>query len=133
MTDNIDNSDISDNTPEHPDHLDQESLQRQLNEYQAAIQAEFEMAQEAKPDDTIENTLEYFQKNVPLACAQIVYLATHSTSDSTRLSASKYIIDRVFKGSVDSPHDPLKAIFDSLRGPESETPKGELGVSPHED
>lgn len=109
-------ADIPNDDSSSDNELTPEKLQQKLQDYQAALQQEF--AESNREDQTGEhvvgNTLEYFQKNVPLACAQIVYLAQHSTSDATKLSAAKYVIDRVFKGFVDSPEDPVKQILKSL-------------------
>lgn len=109
----------ADNSDE-PTFLDQQKLQAELARYQAALEAEFELANEKSPEKVIENTLEYFQGNVALACAQIVYLAQNSTSDATRLSASKYVIDRVFKGAVENANDPVKEILKALLDGKSE-------------
>lgn len=126
MADNTDNNNNDELTPE--------SLQRQLNEYQAALESEFAESQKEKSDnhgaEAITNTLEYFEKHVPLACAQIIWLSQHSTSDSTRLSANKYVIDRVFKGFVESSTDPVTAILNKLlKGESIES----ASLSPHED
>lgn len=107
---------------------DRETLNNELQKYQKALESEFETKQKEQPEHVVENTLEYFQGHVPNACAQIIFMMQHSTSDATRLAASKYVIDRVFKGMVDSPEDPVKEILKKLMAGEPTT-----GVSPHED
>jgi len=104
------------------DPITAESLQAELRRYQQAYKEEFDQAQEAHPEQTIDNTLEFFKNNVPMACAQIVWLMENSTSDSTRLASSKYVIDRVFKGMVDSPEDPVRDILAALMKGETPAP-----------
>lgn len=108
---------MSDTPSDNSDELDpltRESLQAELKRYQDAYKQEFDIAQAEKPENVIDNTLEFFQKNVSVAAAQIVWQAQNSTSDATRLAASKYIIERVFKGAVDSTNDPIREILKGL-------------------
>jgi hypothetical protein len=89
-------------------------LREKLDNYTKALAEEFEENQKEKPEEVIENTLEFFKGHVPTACAQIVHLMNHSTSDAVRSANAKYIIERVFKGAVDSPTDPVKDILAGL-------------------
>lgn len=121
MADNDNNSDMPiDPDSESSEDLTQAKLQEKLRLYQQAYKEEFELAEKEHPEQTIENTLDYFKKNVPMACAQIVWLMENSTSDATRLAAGKYVIDRVFKGMVDSPEDPVRDILAALMKGEDE-------------
>lgn len=90
--------------------------EEELRKYQQAIEQEYERA-EAKAktvDETVENSVEFFRKNAAHAGATIVFLMEHSTSDSVRLGAAKYVIDRVMRGQVDAPGDPVAEILKGL-------------------
>lgn len=93
--------------------LTQESLQAKLREYHAALRSEFEAATSKEQED--QATLEYFKKHIPVAAAQVVHLAQNSSSDSTRLSASKYIIDYVEKQEASTGGDPLANLLSDLK------------------
>src|SRR5512146_409607 len=77
------------------DELTEDTLQRKLNEYHAALAGEFRVAAEAtekQNGDVEELARDYARKLVPNAVAQIAWLAEHSTSDSVRLAAYKELI-----------------------------------------
>lgn len=95
---------------------EQDKLKRQLAEYQAIYRADMEAQAKMSSDkeSMYQNSLEYFQKNTPMAAAQIVYLMEHSTSDSTRLNASKYVIECVRRGAVEDASNPVASILRDL-------------------
>lgn len=102
-----------------PSNLDEETLEmyeKQMAEYRKSIEEEYERA-EAKArsvDESVNNAVEYFRKNTQAACAQVVFLMEHSSSDGVRLNASKYVIDRSFRGNTDAPGDPIANILKDL-------------------
>lgn len=119
MADNADTPDVPLEPGDELTPQQRASMEKELQAYQQALESEFNIAQEKHPEETVENTLNFFKGHVPMACAQIAWLMQNSTSDSTRLAAGKYIIDRVFKGMVDSPEDPVKDILSKLMAGES--------------
>jgi hypothetical protein len=111
---------VDPNTPPGPATDDPESLenlQAEMLKYQRAYREEMEAAARLADDKetTFNSALEYFEKNVPLAAAQIIHLLQYSTSDSTRLGASKYVIECVRRGVVDDIQDPVSAILRELK------------------
>lgn len=91
--------------PEDPDRteleeqLTQESYQRKLNEYKAAFESEFRIADAGLPPANKEGSYrDYFKQHVPLAAARIVDLINNSTSDSVQFSACKFLLAEAFLG-----------------------------------
>lgn len=102
-----------------PSNLDEETLElyeKQMAEYRKSIEQEYALAEEKAQnvDESVKNAVEYFRKNTQAACAQVVFLMEHSSSDGVRLNASKYVIDRSFRGNSDSPGDPIADILKDL-------------------
>lgn len=91
-----------------------ESVQLQLQNYKKALEEELREKEADNAENAIGNVLEYFQKHMNEAAAQIVFLASNSTSDSTRLAANKYMIEVVRRGYAESPTDPVAAILKGL-------------------
>src|SRR5215831_1617231 len=87
--------------------LNDESLQKHLNEYRQAIESEYKLRTEAaaRADDSEsvqELTHNFFKDNSAHAAAQVAWLAMNAESETVRLNASKYILDR---GLADSSKD----------------------------
>jgi len=101
---------------EEKQELTEADLQAQLAAYQAAIRAEYEVqSSEAQtPREMEEITGDFFRRNASSAAAQIVWLSQNSSSDSVRLAAAKYVIDRGFKEQAES-GDPIKEIIAGLQ------------------
>lgn len=93
--------------------LTQETLQKKLNDYSAAIRQEFEESTKADPNNYEEYTRDFFKKNIHSMAAQVVWLANNSDSDSVRLSACKYGIDMALAQSKED-GDPIKALLSEL-------------------
>jgi hypothetical protein len=96
-----------------------EEIRVEMHEYHKALEQEFETKSANKSENVIKSSLEHFEDNTQKAAQQIVWLMDHSSSDSTRLAASKYVIDRVYKGAVDGTEDPIKKILEKLMRGES--------------
>jgi hypothetical protein len=99
------------------DALTHESLQAELASYRKALAEEFEASEKAAQGITRTQAekiaTDFFRKNLPMAAAQVVHLAQYSTSDATRLAASKYICDRATKELAES-GDPVKDLIAQL-------------------
>lgn len=110
--------------------LTQDLLQSKLAEYQRAYQQEYEsgITETTSDDDVKSITQDFFRRNVPIAAAQIVWLASNSSSDSVRGSMSKYVIQMAFDEEKDS-GDPIKNLLRELSGndnkPQPENAKDE--------
>lgn len=63
----------------------------------------------------LEHTRQLFRRNLPSACAQIVWLANNSPSDSVRLRASQVILKQALEDAT-MDQDPLSDILASLQG-----------------
>lgn len=118
MADNPITGDDSLNTPEPEfDELSQlspETLQASLQAYHKALEEEFEVkASNSDPKKHDEITKDYFRKNRAFAAEQIVWLSKHSTSDSVRMAACKYIDQRASDEDVQS-GDPIKELLIEL-------------------
>lgn len=103
------------------DNLDEETLQRKLHEYHAALRSEFEatnVAELAEPEKAEVETREFFKKNVPHAAAQIAWLAQNADSETVKLNASKYVIEKAFKDS-EADGDPVTALLKELTAEKS--------------
>lgn len=90
-----------------------ENVHQYLNEYAAAMRSEFEDKTKATPDNVEAYTTDFFKSNIHAAAAQIVFLATNSDSDSVKLRASQFIIERALTdGRADG--DPIKDLLKKL-------------------
>lgn len=101
------------------ENYDEETLARldkEMRDYQQAIKEEYEVAEKnsTELEQSIENSVEYFRKNANHASAMIVFLMENSTSDSVRLNAAKYVVERMHRGKADSPGDPVADIINNL-------------------
>jgi hypothetical protein len=101
------------------DELNQESLQKQLAAYKAAVEQEFvltEQHQEGLDYSSInEKTRDMLTHAVPIAVAKLVHLVNFADKETTQLSAAKYIIDYALgKGKLEAPDDPIKDLMISL-------------------
>jgi hypothetical protein len=99
--------------PDPLDPLDEASLQKHLNEYHKALEEEFKVSSAKTPENVEELTHEFFKNNSAYAAAQIAWLSQHADSESVRLNAAKYIID---KGALDAraDGDPIKDLLKQL-------------------
>lgn len=96
------------------DSLTEEKLQQKLNEYHEAFRQEFETAVENNgPENVEEYAQDFFKKHVPMAAAQITFLAGNSDSDTVRANCSKYIIEAAFANAV-AAGDPIKDLLSKL-------------------
>jgi hypothetical protein len=92
------------------------NLQAELKKYQAAIKQEYENAVASGAGDQSqleEYTQEYFKKNINMAAAQIAWLAQNAESESVRMNASKYVIERALAQSAKDA-DPIKALLTEI-------------------
>lgn len=107
--------------PENPAEPENEkALQAQLEKYKAAIESEYKLAVENAPEQVAEHTKEFFKNQAAQAAAQIAWLCMNAESESVRLSASKYIIDRGVADSA-SDGDPIKELLTQLTSPTTAT------------
>lgn len=105
-----------------------EDAKRELLLYSQALRQEFEDKQHAEPENVAQHTQEYFKANSPHAIAQIVWLAINSESDTVRLNASKFIIEKAIS-KEEADKDPVSALLRKLAGNDKkEQPTG--GDSP---
>ena len=95
-------------------NLTEETLQAKLEQYRLAIKQEYEVAVAEKPEEAAELTTEFFKANSQHAAAQIQWLSIHADSETVRLAASKYIIEKAFKDSH-ADGDPIKEMIQSLK------------------
>jgi hypothetical protein len=94
--------------------LTPDKLQEELKKYRDAYQQEFEIAQKIAPENCEEHARDFFKKNLPELCAQIVWLATNATSESIQLSASKFSIELAIDASKGD-GDPVKEMIKRLQ------------------
>lgn len=98
--------------------LTEESLQNELAKYRQAIQEEFETSQSEIPENIEEHTKKFFRKNLAHFLAQIVDLSQNASSETVRLSASKFGIQEALKdGRVEG--DPVKDLIKKLQKTEA--------------
>jgi hypothetical protein len=94
-----------------------DSLQSQLARYRAAIEQEYALAEKAASAASTENlqvaTRDFFKDNSAHAAAQIAWLAMNAESESVRLRASQYIIERGLADSAGD-GDPIKQLLSDL-------------------
>jgi hypothetical protein len=95
------------------------SLQKQLQDYRAAIEAEFEFSQKHMEgldrENIAEKTKEMLTHAVPIAVSKLVHLVEYAERDSTQLAAARYILDYALgKGKLEGPDDPLKDLINSI-------------------
>jgi hypothetical protein len=109
-----------DDTPDNSD-----SLQSQLIRYRAAIEQEYALAEKAKEAANTENlqaaTREFFKENSAHAAAQIAWLSLNAESESVRLRASQYIIERGLADSAED-GDPIKQLLSDLTSKSKKEP-----------
>lgn len=95
------------------DDLSAAELQKQLNDYAAAIRSEFEAATKEAPENAEEAAKDYFRKNLSQALAQVVWLASNADSETVRLNASKFIINEALD-EAKGDGDPIKQLLKEL-------------------
>jgi hypothetical protein len=100
------------------DGLDDEKVQEKLNQYHEAFKQEFETSVKKNPENVDEYTREFFRDNLPMAAAQIAFLAANAESESVRFSASKYVI-LAAKEISETDGDPIKELLKELSGKSS--------------
>lgn len=97
------------------DELTQQELQTALNTYAEAIRTEFEDS--LKEQDELENvpkyTQDFFKRNVAAAAAQIVWLGNNADSETVKLSASKYVVDKALEDATKD-GDPIRDLLKEL-------------------
>lgn len=74
-------------------------LQKKLAQYRLAFQQEYELADNATPEELEKirsNAASAFLKAVPRAVQHILYLCEHAEKDTTQLSAAKFIVQSAF-------------------------------------
>lgn len=101
------------------EELNNESLQKQLAAYKAAVEAEFELGEQHKEGvdrvQIADKTKEMLTHAVPIAVAKLVHLVNFADKETTQLSAAKYIIDYALgKGKLEAPDDPIKDLINSI-------------------
>lgn len=102
--------------------LTEDMLQIKLQEYQTAIQQEFESKAVDTPENVEEHLTEFFRKSAPSAASQIASLAMNAESESVRLSANKLIIQYAIL-EADRDGDPIKDLLKNLRKQPDPTPE----------
>jgi hypothetical protein len=101
-----------------------ENIAKQLADYKKALEQEYQtntaQAELDAQNNPAKHTKQFFLANLPHAAAQVVWLSGNSTSDSTRLSASKFIIQMAIEDTKQE-HDPIKDLFSELM--KNDTPR----------
>jgi hypothetical protein len=90
--------------------LSDNEIQKAFNEYNAALEEEYQEKIEAEPEDVQELTRDFFKKQVVQAATQIVWIAHNSESDSVRLNACKLILAQAFEDAKQD-GDPVRALL----------------------
>lgn len=93
--------------------LTPESLNDKLNQYHEAFRQEFEDKTKKSPDNVDEYTTDFFKKNIHAAAAQVAWLAHNAESESVRLRASQFVIERALTDGR-SDGDPIKELLKKL-------------------
>ena len=93
--------------------VDVQELQKELAAYHAAIEEEYKMAAESQPDNVEEHTRNFFRGQAPMAAAQIAWIAANGANESSRLNASKFIIDMAIEEGTKE-GDPIKQLLNEL-------------------
>jgi len=106
---------VPDNSSKSPNPgITDESLQKELQSYAAALRAEFQTAQQSNSTPDVEkHTRDFFKRNVQDAALQVVWLAHNSDSDSIRLKACTFIIKEAFEAGVKD-GDPIMDLMREL-------------------
>ena len=115
MAENTPKKKIEDMTPDEINQLTEAAAQKALNDYHDAIQKEFSVASAAATtsDKVTEYARDFFKNNLPTAAAQIMWLVVNAESESIKLNASKYVVDRALEDAkVDK--DPVKQLLEGL-------------------
>lgn len=92
-----------------------EDVKRELASFAEALRQEFEEKQHAQPENVAQHTQEYFKANSPHAIAQIVWLSIHAESETVRMNASKYIVEKAIS-KEEADKDPVSALLRKLAG-----------------
>lgn len=93
--------------------LTPDTLQQKLADYRGAIEQEFKASTEKNPDDVEASTSDFFKDNIPMAAAQLVWLAHNAESESVQINALKFIIQQGL-ADADRKGDPIQAVIDQL-------------------
>lgn len=105
-------------------NLDQKMGETELQKYAKALQQEFEKKSAVEPDNVEVYLKEFWKANVHSAAAQIVWVSNHSTSDTARLAASKFIVQEAF-AEEQAGQDPVRDLLKQLAGNDKATaPEG---------
>lgn len=94
--------------------LTPEELNSALNEYATALRQEMEVKVEKEPESCEAHVREFFQSQVAVLSAQIVWLANNADSETVRLNASKYGIEIAIAAEKDAA-DPIADIIAKLQ------------------
>lgn len=102
-------------TPDPDEGLNLEDLRAMHENYRKALQEEFSTQGAETELAAVEGTLSFFRKNARDAAMQIVYLMNNAGSDGVRFQASKYLIECLLRGAVDSKADPVSELIKDLQ------------------
>jgi hypothetical protein len=102
--------------------LTQETLQQRLNEYSAALKAEFETQTKENPENVEEYCKDFFRRNVHSLAAQVIWLANNAESESVQLSAAKFGIGMALD-EAKGEGDPIKDLLKSLQANDKKVAK----------
>lgn len=104
------------------DPNDKKSMSETLALYKKALEEEFNLTQHpelANPEKLAEKAREKITMALPKAIATITEVAENgSSSDNTRLNASKYIVDLVIGKYAGSTDDPMTKLLNDLTKPQ---------------
>lgn len=99
-----------------------ESLQNQLDEYNASFSRVSQVLGEASlleesvsADLRVEKTKEFLTNALPLAVANLLDLASNAESESVRLKASTYLIDKCVVDAKPEEKDEMVKLFERLQ------------------
>lgn len=101
--------------------LTENDMQTILHEYAASVREEFEMATAAKPDNAEEAARDFARSHQAESLAQIHWLSQNADSETTRLSACKYLNELAIKEATKDGDPILKLMKDLQAAPQKET------------
>jgi hypothetical protein len=117
-----------DPTPDGPDKdANEQQLQGILKEYKKAMEEEWETNENYKdgkltPVQIREKTKELLTGAVPKAVAVMLHIAQHGKSETNRMNAAKYIIDKAVGKEIGAlVGDPLEALLASMDAAKEES------------
>lgn len=113
---------LSEPTPDRP--VGDLSLQQELAKYQKSLEEEWETENLVDPENheqLVEKTRKQLIRGIPVAVANLIYLAEHGDNENVRLRAQIYLIDNgLGETGKFNPVDPMEALINKLTAPKND-------------